>query len=260
MVIDKLAYWSRLRYKSPMLKAALSIGVLLLCVAASSFILSITILVVMGGLTVLSGKTPFTQYMRLMLLPITFIALSGVVLIVNITDVPIGLFSIGIFSKYLSITAHSLVEGLRVTMVALGAISCLYFLTLTTPMLDILFVLQRLRCPKIIVELMMLTYRYIFVTLDMASAIITAQRCRLGNKDFMTELRSIGQMLAVLLVRSLNRSARVFDAMEARCYEGDIRVLNEHTPSTKKETLAVISLLMGLLVLAIFVKVSFPLL
>lgn len=259
MVIDKLAYWSRLRYKSPFLKAALSIGTLLLCVAASSFILSITILLIMGGLTVLSGKTPFPQYMRLMLLPITFIALSGVVLIINITDVPMGLFSIGIFSKYISITAYSLLEGLRVTLVALGAISCLYFLTLTTPMLDILFVLQKLKCPKIIVELMMLTYRYIFVTLDMASAILTAQKCRLGNKDFMTELRSIGQMLAVLLVRSLNRSALVFDAMEARCYEGDIRVLNEYTPSTKKEMLAVGGFLTAMLALTVFVKINFPL-
>lgn len=259
MVIDKLAYWSRLRYKSPFLKAALSIGMLLLCVAASSFILSITILLIMGGLTVLSGKTPFPQYLRLMLVPITFIALSGVVLIVNITDVPMGLFSIGIFSKYISITVHSLVEGLRVTLMALGAISCLYFLTLTTPMMDILLVLQRLKCPKIIVELMMLTYRYIFVTLDMAGAILTAQKCRLGNKDFMTELRSIGQMLAVLLVRSLNRSALVFDAMEARCYEGDIRVLNEYTPGTGKEMLAVGSFLTAMLVLTVFVKINLPL-
>lgn len=256
LIIDKLAYSSKLRYKSPMLKAYFAVGTLLICVASRMLIVSIITLIVMAVLTMLFSKASFLRYLKFMCIPLGFLVLSTIAIVVNVTEAPMDLFSVAIGSKYLAVSYHSLMDGIRLVMVALASVSCLYFLTLTTPVIDILVVLRRLHCPIIMVELMMLIYRYIFVILDIASAITTSQNCRLGNKNFMTELRSIGQMLAVLLVRSLNRSSKLFDAMESRCYEGEIRVLDEYYPASKGETIMVTSFLTGMLAVAIYCKLK----
>ena len=91
--------------------------------------------------------------------------------------------------------------------------------------------LRRLHCPWLLLELMLLIYRAIFVLLDIAGAIQTAQNCRLGNRSFSSKLRCMGQMLSVLLVRSLKKSSLLYDAMESRLYDGRIRVLEETAPA-----------------------------
>ena len=93
---------------------------------------------------------------------------------------------------------------------ALGAVSCLYFLSFTTPMPDILQVLEKLHCPKLLMELMLLIYRFIFVLLDTASALSTSQNCRLGNRDYKTSLKSFGMLGSVLMIRAVERSNRLY--------------------------------------------------
>ena len=254
MIIDKLAYSSKLRYKSPILKTFFANGMLLICVASHMLVISAMILTAMAALTMIYSKVSFKHYLKLMGIPMGFLILSTISIVMNISDAPLDLISISIGGKYLTASSQSLSEGIRLVMVALASVSCLYFLTLTTPMIDILLVLRTLRCPKIIIELMMLIYRYIFVILDMACAIKTSQNCRLGNKDFMTELRSVGQMLTVLLIRALNRSSYLFDAMESRCYNGEIQVLSEHKPVKIGETILVTGLLGLMLVISVSLK------
>jgi len=251
IIIDKLAYSSKLRYKNPAVKAAFAIGNLLICVGARSFIVSMIIFSVMAGLTVLSSKISITRYIKLMGIPFGFMVLSTVAIVVNITDKPMDLVSFPVGGKYLAVSWHSLTEGARLVAVAVASVSCLYFLTLTTAMLDILAVLRRLRCPRIMIELMMLIYRYIFVILDMAGAITTSQNCRLGNRNFITELRSIGQMLAVLLIRSLKKTSLLYEAMESRCYNGEIKVLNEYYPVELRDAAGVAIFLSLMLVIAL---------
>ena len=123
-------------------------------------------------------------------------------------------------------TGHSLFYALRLVLVSLAAVSCLYFLTLTTPTLDMLGLLKKIRCPWIVIELMVLIYRFIFVLLDIAFAITTAQNCRLGNRNVRTGLRSMGQMLARVLILAMHKTTVLFDAMEARCYDGKMQVIN----------------------------------
>jgi cobalt/nickel transport system permease protein len=250
-IIDKLAYSSKLRYKNPAVKAAFAVGSLLICVGARSFVISFIILMIMGGLTVLSGRISVLRYIGLLMIPFSFLALSTLAIVFNLSEQPLNLFNIPIGSVYLVVSQNSLREGVLLVVVALASVSCLYFLTLSTTMIDLLALLQRLRCPKLMVELMMLIYRYIFVLLDMASAISTSQKCRLGNKDFMTELRSVGQLLAVLLIRSLKKSSLLYDAMESRCYDGDIRVLNEYRPAEMRDAAGVAGYLAILMVLAV---------
>ncbi|MDF2923306.1 MAG: cbiQ [Paenibacillaceae bacterium] len=239
ILIDKLAYSSRLRYRSPGLKALLAVGALVLCVAARSFIVSLSMLCVMGCLTVTFGGTSFGRYVRLMALPLGFLLMSTVAVVFHMSEEPSAIFSLGIGSRYLVTDSSSLVYGLRLLATALSAVSCLYFLSLTTPLADILGVLRFIRCPGLVIELMFLIYRFTFVILELASAILTAQQCRLGNKDFRTAMHGVGQMFAVLLQRALAKSSMLYDAMEARCYNGRIQVLGRTCRATAREKVGV---------------------
>ncbi|MEE1393859.1 MAG: energy-coupling factor transporter transmembrane component T, partial [Negativibacillus sp.] len=113
-------------------------------------------------------------------------------------------------------------------------------------------VLRRLHCPWLILELMLLIYRAIFVLLDISDAIQTSQNCRLGNRNIRSKLSCMGQMLSVLLVRAMRRSSALYDSMESRLYDGQIRVLEDTNPATSVEWLGCGLWLIALCVLGIF--------
>ena len=48
-----------------------------------------------------------------------------------------------------------------------------------------------------------------------------------------------GENGILILVRSIKRSGVLYDAMEARCYDGELKVLSEERPAEKKEILCI---------------------
>ena len=67
-------------------------------------------------------------------------------------------------------------------------------------------------------------------------------------------MRSFGQLASALFVRAVNRSGILYDAMESRCYDGDIRVLSENLPPKKEELLLIICFEALLLILTVIVR------
>ena len=163
-------------------------------------------------------------------------------------------FAIPVGNWYITASTDSFFYALQLILTALAAVSCLYFLSFTTPMPDILEVLRKLHCPGLLIELMLLIYRFIFILLDTASAISTSQNCRLGNKDYRTSLKSFGLLGSVLMIRAITRSNKLYDAMEARCYDGRIRVLSENRPPRKKIIAAIAVFDTALFIFAIWRK------
>ena len=115
-------------------------------------------------------------------------------------------------------------------------------------MTDILDALRKLHFPSLLIELMLLIYRFIFVLFQTASAITVSQQARLGNRDFKTRIRSFGAMGSELFILALKRSNVLYDAMESRCYDGNIRVLTRMQPPRAGE-IAVIAAIELILVL-----------
>lgn len=235
LMIDRLSYQSRLRYINSGEKAAFAVMTLILCVAGRSVLLGILVFAVMGILTVGKGGIPFSCYRRLLAVPLSFLLLNTAVLSLSIRETPLELFAVPFGGWYLTAGAETLGYGVRVFVTAMAAVSCLYFLSCSTPMTDILGVLKRLKCPRLLIELMLLIYRFIFVLLDSADSIHISQVSRLGNRDYPTALRSFSGLVTALFIRSVRRSGRLYDAMESRCYDGVIAVLHEDRPAKAGE-------------------------
>lgn len=239
IVIDKLCYQSGLRYVNASEKFLYAVLTLAMCIISRSILTAATVFSVNVFLTVTKGGTPFGRYLKLLLVPAAFLLMSTAVLVINISGTPLDAFAVSLGKCYLTGSVSSVKEGLTLCGKAFGAVSCLYFLSLTTVMTDILGVMKKLHVPGLVIELMMLIYRFIFLLMETASAITVSQNSRLGNKDYRTRIRSFGSMGSALLVRSIKRSSVLYNAMEARCYDGEIRVLSEERPAKRKEILCI---------------------
>jgi cobalt/nickel transport system permease protein len=97
----------------------------------------------------------------------------------------------------------------------------------TTPFDRLLVALRGLGMPRIFVALLAFTYRYIYVIFDELARMRTAQRARtFGRRGAWATWKSAAQLVAMLVIRSMNRSERVHNAMLARGWNGDVRVLD----------------------------------
>lgn len=237
IVIDKLCYQSELRYTNATEKFAFAILTLIFCVASHSIAIAIFVLFVMGILTVKKGRIPLAHYISLMRIPVIFLLLSTLAIMVNFANEPLDAFAIPIGSYYMTGSFAGLYKGIQLILTALASVSCLYFLSLSTPVTDILEVLRKLHVPQLVLELMLLIYRYIFVMLELASAITTSQHARLGNRNIRTALSSFSAMASSVFVLSIKRSNALFDAMESRCYDSTIQVLPEYYSAKPREIL-----------------------
>lgn len=235
IIIDKLCYQSGLRYVNAAEKCAYTLLGLVICIVSRSYLAAMFVFAVNGILTVGIGKIPVSRYIKLLLIPGAFLLAGTLALFIDVGRTPLDAFAIPVGGWYITGSFASIKEGARLCTTAMASVACLYFLALNTTMTDILEVLKKLHLPALIIELMLLIYRFIFVFLETASAIMTAQESRLGNRNFRTRIRSFGGMGAALFVLALKRANALYDAMESRCYDGRIRVLSQERPPRKKE-------------------------
>lgn len=206
LYMEQYAYASRLRHGSAFLKTVFSVSVVLLCVGLDSQAVSLFVILTMAAVTVGIGGIKMIDYVRILTIALFFILFGAAALV---------------------FATHDTGKVVEVTLRAVGAVSAFYFLVLSTPVSEILTVLRRCRLPKLLVELMYLTYRFIFVLTDVWHSLYTAAQSRLGYVDYRTSLRTFGDIAGNLLVLSMRKADVYYTAMEARCYDGDLRFLEE---------------------------------
>ncbi|MBC7188883.1 cobalt ECF transporter T component CbiQ, partial [Candidatus Aerophobetes bacterium] len=94
--------------------------------------------------------------------------------------------------------------------------------------------LQELKIPDRIVQLIMFTYRYIFLFLDEERRLTLAATSRGWKKRTnLSTLKTTGTLAGMLLVRSFERTERVKDAMFSRAYNGKLNIREEFTFSAR---------------------------
>ena len=134
----------------------------------------------------------------------------------------------------LSVYQEGISLGILVFARALAAVSVLNLLVLVTPMETIMDSLLWFRVPDVILDTMMLMYRYIAIVSEESGRMRKAQESRLGYSKAVSiprKLANFGTLAGMLLTRSFDRAVKVGDAMIARGYTGASSLF---TYSTKK--------------------------
>jgi cobalt/nickel transport system permease protein len=128
-------------------------------------------------------------------------------------------------------------------------------LVAVTPFPDIIHALEHLRVPKIITTIIAFLYRYLFVLTDETLRLMRARLSRSaaspghragGNVGWRASVA--GNMVGQLFLRSYERSDRIYNAMLARGYSGQIRTLHPHELTVRDTLFAFIVLLLFLLI------------
>lgn len=223
--MDRFAQNSSLKDINPTLKLGISVASLFYCIAINSNLIPLIIAIIMTSATIIAAKTPVSYYFSLMKFPIIFIVISFLTLVINFPKEAMGVFNLKLFNFYLCITKEGLFEGMRVTIKAYSAVTCLYFINLTTPIQDIIEVLKKLHVPNIVIELMYLIYRYIFLLMDVQHKMTISAMSRLGYMDRKNSWYTFSHISGNVIVNSFRRSSSSYDAMESRCYDGEISFL-----------------------------------
>lgn len=216
LAIDRHAWNNRWQRYHPAEKLLLAGGLLLVSITLPPLTTAPLVLLIMALATVMGAGVPVRAFLWVIALPCAFLLSSVAVLAVSLD------FTGGI---RLAFSPAGMAAALQVMMRSLAAVSCLSFLTLTTPIIDLLPLLRRLGVPSLIVELMLLVYRLVFVFAERVASGRQAQAARLGYCDFRTTLRSLGLLTVNLWQRSLARARCLQIGLEARGYDGRLRVL-----------------------------------
>ncbi len=241
--IDKYSYINGLKDVHPLEKFVLAMSTLAICIFTKSTNLHLIILTVMTLLIVILGKIPFRVFIKMMLIPLTFISIGTLGVAVTITkNTGVLSYGINLGSWMVGFSPYGIKKALIIFFRAYASIGCMYFLAFTTPMVDIIWVLKKMKLPSIFTELMIIIYRFIFVLLETASMIYISQDSRLGYSSIKRSYTSLGKLVSNLFLKSIHRSKELFVALTARGYTGDLNVL-EDTKSISPMNIIYIALL-----------------
>ncbi|MGB9928136.1 MAG: cobalt ECF transporter T component CbiQ [Methanosarcina sp.] len=252
-ILDDYALMSPLRYRNNWLKLAIVFFGLLVGVSSTSPVTPLFIALCMSFATVVLGKTPLKLYLKLLLVPASF-AITGVAVIAFFSGTGEPVFSFEFLGYQFAIEADGLELALLVLSRSLSGMCCLYFLALTTPMIELFAILKASRLPESLIELSMLIYRYIFVFLEMALSIKYAQTVRLGYSSFRRSINSMGMLASTLFIRSWEQGDKLFLAMNSRCYDGKMTLFEAHRPVKPAELILTLAYFLSTLALFYFTK------
>lgn len=124
----------------------------------------------------------------------------------------------------------------------------------TTPFPDLLWGMRALRIPRVLVVIGGFLYRYLFVLADEAARLMRAREARSmapdgrGGGSVRWRARVTGGMVGSFFIRSYERSERIYAAMLARGYDGEVRALS---PPSLRATDLMVGVLAGLTLLTI---------
>lgn len=235
--IDMYASKSALLEWNPYAKVLFGFAMLLTCVFSNTLAVPIFIFTAMTFITVVLGKLRLADFIKLLHIPLNFALLSLITILLAFSNTPYGVLNIPFGTTYLVVSSAAQIHALYLIVRVLGALSCLYMISLSTPMGDIIHVLSKLKIPEIIRDLMYLIYRYIFLLLSTFQNMNNAANARLGYRNYKTSIKTILYIAGNLFFISLKKASDSFNAMESRLYNGNIQFFRRANPIDFKQIL-----------------------
>jgi len=208
---------SHLHTWTPRLKL-ISLGVLMFAFAAVKHLTLVPPMLLITAIIYGCSGLPFSFLLKRLRYPGLFIL--SVVLILPLTSGATVLAQWGPLAiRQEGLIAMSLIVGRFLSILTLG-----FVLLGTTPFLTLLRAMRSLGLPTLLADMTLLTYRYLFETADMLATMQRSMKLRGYGRQtrwFKLERKTLSQLvglLGTLLIRSYERSERIYKAMQLRGY------------------------------------------
>ena len=229
MLIEQSAYANRWRHVSPAAKSIFACSGFVASFAAGTSLAAVAVVGLLVAITLRGAGIPVGRYLRVAAPALFFLATSCLSLIFSLSsDADTGALSV-------HLTPAGLRSVAEVSVRSLGALAALLFLVLTTPLIDLIALLRRLRTPEILLEIMVLCYRMLFVFSEAMHDTLTAQSARLGYATPRLALRSLGGLAATLTMQVWQRANALHVTAQARNSDGPLRFLEPRFANTGRD-------------------------
>lgn len=224
LIIDKYAYTNKLAEFNPMLKVIVTAIGLIIAVTIDNNYVNFFIFLSMVFLTTVVAGIPFKKYIKILIIPISFLILSTLTILLSISSKDVYIYGIKMGSKYIGITDESIVQSVNTAIRVFASLSLTFFLSLTTSLNKLIIVFNKMKIPAIIIELLVLIYRFIFIFLEESINIHMAQEVRFGYSNFKNSLNSTALLIKSLFIRVLLRYKDMVDSLDSKLYNGEFKV------------------------------------
>jgi len=219
VLIEQSAYANRWRCVSPAAKGIFALGGFVAAFAARAPATAVTVACLLAAVTLAGAGVSLGRYLRVAAPALFFLAMSSLSLAfsLDVSEATGGLS--------FQLSTPGLHQVAEVSARSFGALTALLFLVLTTPMIDLIALLRRLKTPEVLLEIMVLCYRMLFVFSAAVHDTLTAQSARLGYATPRLAMRSLGELAANLTVQVWQRAHALHVAAQARNNDGPLHFL-----------------------------------
>jgi len=126
------------------------------------------------------------------------------------------------------ITKQGSMAAVVFTMRVATCVSAVVLLFLTTPQQILFKSLRTVGVPKLYVLTLQMTYRYIFLLMDLIREMYVAKKARtIRAAGLIEEQKWVGGRIGYTLIRSLSMSEKVHMAMMSRGFNGEVHIMQE---------------------------------
>lgn len=251
-LLDEQAQTNAISQINPVTKLILGVGSLILALITPSPIIPVISAITLSSVIILIAKIPLRLYLRILLIPagFTLISVSAIILLTG-GDTIFWHASITPWLSF-SISQEGIRQGIFILSRVLGCTISLLLISLTIPFTDIIQILTRCKIPQELIDLMTILYRNIFILLDQAIQIHSAQVMRLGYSNPREATESFGMLCGSLFITSWNAGDDLVRAMDCRCYNGKFAPLIPYKPIQGRSILPVAVFLLILTTLIVY--------
>lgn len=203
---------------SPWTKAfTLLLVIVFITVSKSLPLLTLLYVVSLGAFY--SAGLPLKKLFQWYLLPVVFVMSLVLLMVWEAEGTP--LFTLGIPGFALTLTDKGLELAVTLLLKALISVTYTLFFLMTTKYVYFSTMIYK-ACPYPIDQIFLMSYRFIFITLNMVDSMLKALRSRGGGliKSTIRQGGMFAEVFALTLIRSYDRADRISKAMEARGFSG----------------------------------------
>ncbi len=229
--IDNCAYNNLLRKVDPAIKLGLAGMIIILCLLLNSPFVGLLAVIWMMALATWKAAIPFKVFGQILLTEFSFFVLATAGVAVSISfasPLSINAWAFRAGPIWFSSSPELLQDALLIISRVMGCVAAMNFLALTTPVIDLITLADRMNISGTLIDLMNIIYRYIFVLFETMQTMRKSQASRMGYINFRRGISSAGLLISRLFIETYHRSQRLQIALESRGYEnGNLNVLRE---------------------------------
>jgi cobalt/nickel transport system permease protein len=245
-LLDDIAQNSTFRHIHPGTKILLGLGSLIICLVSPTPVVPLVSGVILSLVLLIPARVSPLVFGELLFAPAVFTTFSIVVLLFMLGGGNIVWQYSPVSWINLTITDNAVRQSTLILCRVFGCTISLFFIAMTTPMTDLFNVMKRCRIPVELIDLMMIMYRYIFITYEQAREIWQAQVMRLGYGSVKESIHSFSQLCGMLFISSWIAGEDLIRAMDCRCYNGIMPSLEAPEPVKMQSLIPVMVYLSGL--------------